>query len=213
MDINWYGHSCFRLRGRDVSVVTDPYGPAAGFGALKASATAVTISHDHPNHNYARAISDARKIVTGPGEYEIGGLMITGVATAPLQLGDGSRLKNTAYLIQVDEVTVCHLGAISTVLTSDEIDQLKDTEVLLLPVGGHGTITATQASQIVSQLEPRMIIPMRYASDGNESQLDSAESFCKEMGLESPMPQPRISVTKSGLPDEPTVMLLEPRKP
>jgi L-ascorbate metabolism protein UlaG (beta-lactamase superfamily) len=213
MDINWYGHSCFRLRGRDVSVVTDPYGPSAGFGALKASATVVTVSHDHPNHNYAKAVPDARKVVTGPGEYEIGGLMITGVATAPLQLADGSRLKNTAYVIQVDEVTVCHLGAISTVLTSDEIDQLKDTDVLLLPVGGHGTITTAQASQIVSQLEPGMIIPMRYSSDSNEIELDAAEAFCKEMGLESPTPQPRISVTKSGLPDEPTVTLLEPRKP
>ena len=213
MDINWYGHSCFRLRGRDVSVITDPYGPSAGYGSLKATATVVTISHDHENHNNARAVPDASKVVSGPGEYEIGGLMITGVATSPLELGDGTRLKNTAYLIQVDEVNVCHLGALASVLTSDEIDQLKDTEVLLLPVGGHGTINAAQASQIVSLLEPRLIIPMRYAADENQSQLDTAEAFCKEMGLESPTPQPRISVTRSGLPDEPTVMLLEPRKP
>lgn len=213
MDINWYGHSCFRLRGRDVAVVTDPYGPSAGQGNLKATATAVTISHQHPNHNNAAAVADARKVISGPGEYEIGGMMITGVATSKLKLGDGSELKNTAYLIQVDEVTVCHLGALADVLSRDEIDQLKDTEVLLIPVGGHGTITAAQASQIVSQLEPKLIIPMRYASGGSDGQLETAESFCREMGLESPTPQPRITVTRSSLPDEPTVMLLEARKP
>jgi L-ascorbate metabolism protein UlaG (beta-lactamase superfamily) len=213
MDINWYGHSCFKLRSRDVSVVTDPYGPSAGFGSLKSSATVVTISHDHPNHNNARAVSDARKIVSGPGEYEIAGLMITGVATSKLELGDGRQLKNTAYLIQLDEMTVCHLGAISSVPTNDEMEQLKDAEVLLLPVGGHGTVSAAQASQIVSRLEPRLIIPMRYAVDGDESQLDSADAFCKELGVESQTPQPRISISRSGLPDEPTVMLLEPRKP
>ncbi|MFN0073551.1 MAG: MBL fold metallo-hydrolase [Chloroflexota bacterium] len=213
MDINWYGHSCFRLKGRDVSVITDPYGPTAGFGTLKGSATAVTISHQHPNHNYSQAVADARKVVSGPGEYEIGGLMITGVATTKLRLADGQELKNTAYLVLVDEITVCHLGAISAVLTREEIDQLKDTDVLLLPVGGHGTITAAQASLVVSQLEPKLIIPMRYTAEENHEQLDSAESFCKEMGLESPTPQSRITVTKSSLPDEPTVILLEPRKP
>jgi L-ascorbate metabolism protein UlaG (beta-lactamase superfamily) len=213
MDINWYGHSCFRLRGRDIAVITDPYGPGAGYGTLKASAAVVTISHDHPNHNYAKAVSDARKVITGPGEYEIGGLMITGVATTKRELEDGTAVKNTAFLIHVDDVTVCHLGALSSPLTREELDELKNADVLLLPVGGHGSINASQAAAVVSQLEPKIVLPMRYATEGAEAGLDTVEAFCREMGLESPAPQPRLTVTKSSLPDEPTVTILEARKP
>jgi L-ascorbate metabolism protein UlaG (beta-lactamase superfamily) len=154
-----------------------------------------------------------RKVLTGPGEYEIGGLMITGVATGRHREGEPSGRKNTAYLIEMDDVTICHLGELAGTLSRDEIELLKDADVLLLPVGGHGTITATQAAEVVSQLEPHLIIPMRYAVDGSPPGLDSAEGFCREMGLESLTVQPRASVTKSSLPEEPTVALLEPRKP
>lgn len=213
MDINWYGHSCFRLRGRDIAVITDPYGPGAGYGTLKASAAVVTISHDHPNHNHAEAISDVRKVITGPGEYEIGGLMITGVATTKRQLEDGSFVKNTAFLVLVDDITVCHLGALSSSLTREELDELKSTDILLLPVGGHGSINASQAAAVVSQIEPKIILPMRYATEESGDGLETVDAFCREMGLESPAPQPRLTITKSGLPDEPTVTILEARKP
>lgn len=213
MDINWYGYSCFRLRGRDVAVITDPYDASAGYGNLKAQAAVVTISCTDPRHSNTKAVADVRKALSGPGEYEIAGLMITGVATGRAREGAAPVPKNTAYLIQMDDVTICHLGELANTLTRDEIELLKDADILLLPVGGHGTISATQAAEVVSQLEPRLIIPMRYAVDGSPAGLDSAEPFCREMGLESVTVQPRLTVTKSSLPEEPTVVLLEPRKP
>lgn len=213
MDINWYGYSCFRLRGKDVAVVTDPYDASAGVGHLKAQATVVTVSTADPRHNNTKAVADVRKVLSGPGEYEIAGLMITGVATARPRVGEALGPKNTAYLILMDDVTVCHLGELTSTLSREEIELLKDADVLLLPVGGHGTINATQAAEVVSQLEPHLIIPMRYSVDGSPPNLDSAEAFCREMGLESPTIQPRATITKSSLPDEPTVTLLEPRRP
>jgi len=212
MDINWYGHSCFRLRGRESSVVTDPYAPSAGYGSLRAAATVVTVSNEHPHHSHVQAVSEARKVLRGPGEYEIGGLMITGMATSrDPQASD--QIRNTAYLIEIDDITVCHLGDLSRTLTTDEIEVFKEVHVLLLPVGGHCTIGAAQAAEVVSQIEPKMIIPMHYAAGASKVPLDPVDPFCREMGVESLPPQPRISITRTGLPEEPTVVLLEGRRP
>jgi L-ascorbate metabolism protein UlaG (beta-lactamase superfamily) len=197
MDINWYGFSCFRLRGRDVAVVTDPYDSSAGYGNLKAQAAVVTVSGSDPRHSNAKAVSDVRKVLAGPGEYEIAGLMITGVSTARPQEGEMTAPKNTAYLITMDEVTICHLGQLANTLAREQIELLKDADVLLLPVGGHGALNASQAAEVVSQLEPHLIVPMRFAVDGSPPDLDGVEAFCREMGLESPTVQPRISVTAS----------------
>src|SRR5205085_12143252 len=150
----------------------------------------------------------------GPGEYEIGGALIWGVRTRQRKNQDGQPLspKNTAFVIQLEELTVCHLGDLADApLRPEELTRIKDADVLLVPVGGNCTINATQAAAIVAQVEPKLIVPMHYATDETRGHLalDEIERFCKELGATDAAPRPRLSITPASLPSEPTVVLLE----
>ncbi len=207
MELIWHGHSCFRLRGRELTILTDPFGASD-----RLQADVVTVSHDEPNHNAVGAVQGTPRIVAGPGEYEISGAAITGVAT-PRPAGQSQDVsRNTAYVIELDEVTICHLGDLAVPLGADQVAVVKDADVLLVPVGGHCTIDAAQAAEVVAQVEPRLVVPMHYQSPLLPLPLDTVDRFCHEMGAANLAPQPRLNVTRSSLPEQLTVVLLEPRK-
>lgn len=216
MDIVWNGHACFRLRGRDAIIVTDPYDRTTGFPPLKVTADVVTISHSHPHHASLEIVQPAGervRFVDGPGEYEMAGSLIEGVATYRDKQKGKERGKNTSFMIHLDDVSVCHLGALAHTLNSAQIEALKDPDVLLVPVGGGVTLDAAAAAEVVSQLEPRIVIPMLYGTPGVES--ESIEQFCKELAVTEIAVQPRFQVTKTSLPEETRVILLaapEPRR-
>jgi L-ascorbate metabolism protein UlaG (beta-lactamase superfamily) len=173
----------------------------------------VTISNDHPHHAGVSGIEGKPRVLRGPGEYEIGGALIWGVRTVRKSDENGQRSpKNTAFVIQLEELTVCHLGDLSDApLSAEELSRIKDADVLLLPVGGNCTINATQAAAVVAQVEPKLIVPMHYATEETRGfvPLDEIEKFCKELGATEAAPRARLSVTPSSLPSEPTVVLLE----
>ncbi len=152
-------------------------------------------------------------MLRGPGEYEIGGALIWGVRTVQRKNEGGARPpKNTAFIIQLEELTFCHLGDLADApLSPEELTRIKDADVLLVPVGGNCTINATQAAAIVAQVEPKLIVPMHYATDETRGflVLDEIERFCKEMGATEAAPRARLSITPTSLPSEPTVVLLE----
>ena len=211
MDIVWNGHACFRLRGRETTVVTDPYDRSTGFPPLKLTADVVTISHAHPHHAHLEAVQPAGtrvRTVDGPGEYEMAGSLIEGVATFRDKQRGKELGKNTAYLIHLDDVSVCHLGALAHTLSSAQIEALKDADVLLVPVGGGTALDASAAAEVVSQLEPRIVIPMYYGTPGQP--LESVERFCSELAVTDTTVQPRLQVTRSSLPEETRVVLLAP---
>jgi L-ascorbate metabolism protein UlaG (beta-lactamase superfamily) len=218
VELAWLGHACFRLRGRDVAIVTDPYeGDGWGYPPLATSADVVTISNNHPHHAGLSGIEGKPRVLRGPGEYEIGGALIWGVRTsAPKNGGDrGAAVKNTAFIIELEELTVCHLGDLAQApLTTEELAQIKDADVLLVPVGGNCTINASQAAEVVAQVEPKLIVPMHYATDATRGQLalDEVDRFCKELGATDAAPRSRLSITSTSLPAEPTVVLLEARR-
>jgi L-ascorbate metabolism protein UlaG (beta-lactamase superfamily) len=214
MDITWLGHACFRLRGRDVTILTDPYeGDDWGYAGLSASANLVTVSNSHPHHAGLSGIEGQPRVLRGPGEYEIGGALIWGVRTAGRPESNGSlAARNTAFVIQLEELTVCHLGDLTnTPLSIEELTRIKDSDVLLVPVGGHCTINAAQAAGVVAQVEPRIIVPMHYATDETKGhiELDEVAKFCRELGASEVSPRARLNVSASSLPSEPTVVLLE----
>ena len=188
--------------------MTDPYGRSLGLTLGKQTANIVTVSHDTPNHAAVDAIGGDPRPVRGPGEYEIAGVMITGVAT-PGERAPGAHGKNTAYLIELDDLTVCHLGDLGKTLNAEQIEALKDPDVLLIPAGGECTISPTEAAEVVSQLEPKLVVPMHYALPGIAIKLDAVDRFCREMGAQEVRPQPKLTVTRSSLPDEATVVILE----
>ena len=218
MEITWYGHSCFRLTERSyATVVTDPYdNKAIGYEALKLKADIVTVSHDAPGHNYRDAVKGTSHLIDGAGEFEIGGVFITGVSTDG---GTGGKKKNndassrnTVYVFDYDGITVAHLGDLQQVPTQSEIESLGTINVALVPVGGGGGLNAAKAAEVISLIEPNIVIPMHYATPDAKVSLDSLNKFVKEMGLSKPETQPSLKVTRSGLPDETKVVVLEYQK-
>ncbi|HLI25971.1 MAG TPA: MBL fold metallo-hydrolase [Chloroflexota bacterium] len=212
MELSWIGHACFRLRGRDLTIVTDPVPPTLGYGTARVPADVVTVSHPEPNHCALELISGSPRVLEGPGEYEIGGALITGVATTRPPGQPRTAPRNTAYLIALDEITVCHLGDLAGPLTADQVAVVKDADVLLIPVGGRCTIGAEQAAEVVAQIEPRLVVPMHYRTAAAPLDLDGVDRFCRELGLTQVAPQPRLNVTRGNVPETLTVVVLEHRK-
>ena len=209
MDIYWLGHGCFRLRGRDATVVTDPCAPATGYKIGKLAADIVTVSHDSPESNYRDAITGEAKFLTGPGEYEISNVLITAVATEPEGPDAGER--NVAFVIELDDVKVCNLGNITQVPSADSAGLLSGADVLLLPVGGGSVFGSEKAAQTISLLNPRLVLPMIYATEAATAELDPVDKFLKEMSIERKPPEQKLSVTKTSLPADLTIALLNYR--
>lgn len=210
MDVTWLGHGCFRLRGRGAAVVTDPYPPSIGLKLQRLDADLVTVSHEHDNHNYTQVMRDAYEI-RGPGEYEVAGVSVIGVPTFHDAERGAKHGRNTVYLIEIDDVRVCHLGDLGHRLDDAEAEAIASPDVLLVPVGGHTAINAAQAAEVVRQLEPRFVVPMHYAIPGLKLQLDPLDRFLKEMAVTSAEPQAKLSVQASSGEYETKVVVLEPK--
>ena len=212
MEIVWYGHSCFRLTERNMAtVVTDPYdNKSVGYFPLKLKADIVTISHDAPGHNNSEAVKGTSHVISGPGEFEIGGVFITGVQT---DSGVGKKTKdqtrNTLYVFDYDGLTVAHLGDLKQAPPQTEIEALGTVNVALVPVGGGGGLNAAKAAEVISLIEPNIVVPMHYGTSDVKVSLESLNKFIKEMGLSKPEAQPSIKVTRSSLPEETHVVVLD----
>lgn len=212
VEITWLGHSCFRLRDRAATVVTDPYGKELGLNLVRARADIVTVSHDAEDHNYVKGVKGDFQVLSGPGEYEVSSVFVTGLELR----GDRKKKeattgpRNTVFLFEFDDVTICHLGDLNIVPTQAQVEEaLGEVDVLLIPVGGGESLTASQASEVVSLLEPHIVIPMHYQVPDSTAKLDPVSKFLKEMGLDKVQPQEFLKVSRGGLPDETQVVLLE----
>jgi len=213
MEITWYGHSCFRMTERNMaSVVTDPFdSKSIGYSPLKLKAEVVTVSHSAPGHNHVASVKGTSHVIEGPGEFEIGGVFITGVQT---ESGSGRKksangTQNTLYLFDYEGLTIAHLGDLRVVPTQTEIEALGTVNVALVPVGGGGGLNAAKAAEVISLLEPNLVIPMHYSTPAAKLSLDSLNKFLKEMGLAKQASQPSLKVSRSGLPDETHVVVLD----
>jgi len=208
MDITWLGYSCFRIRGNQAIVITDPFPPGLGYTLGKQTADIVTISHQHPRHSYLQGISGEPRLVKGRGEYEISGVLILGIAAFHDAVKGQSRGKNIVYLMEIDGVAVCHLGDIGHVLSNEQAEEMGNVDILLLPVGGVSTINAAMAAEIIRKLEPKVVIPMHYQTPKTDRELEPVENFLKEMGQSLVEPKPKLTISKSNLPISTQVILL-----
>lgn len=212
MEITWYGHSCFRLTERGLAtVVADPFDhETVGYEALKLRADIVTVSHDAPGHNFVSAVKGASHIIRGPGEYEIGGVFITGVQTDGQGKKNDDRPRNTLYVFDFDGLTIAHLGDLRQVPPQADIEALGTVHIALVPVGAGGALNAAKAAEVVSLLEPNIVIPMHYATPASKLELDSLNKFLKEMGLGEPVRQASFVVKRvSELPEETRLIVLD----
>ncbi len=188
MDITYLGHSSFRMRGKDASVVTDPFDPKmVGLKFSGVKADIVTVSHDHKDHNYVDGVKEAEKVVNGPGEYEIKGVSILGYGTFHDSEKGEKRGKNTVYVYEFDNLRIAHLGDLGHKLPEDLLEEIGDIDILLIPVGGVFTIDSALAIETVQAIEPSIVIPMHYQQKGlNQatfSELAPVESFLQDIGL------------------------------
>ncbi len=211
MEIFWYGHSCFRMTERGLAtVVVDPFDSnVVGYFPLKLKSDIVAVSHDAPGHNFTNAVKGTSHILTGPGEYEIGGVFITAVQTDGIGRKNGDQISNTLYVFDYDGLTIAHLGDLKQVPSQAEVEALGPVNIVLIPIGGGGGLNASKAAEVVSQLEPNIIIPMHYQTKDVRIPLDSLDKFIKEMGLQPIEAVPSLKITKSGLPSESKVIVLD----
>jgi L-ascorbate metabolism protein UlaG (beta-lactamase superfamily) len=210
MEIVWHGHSCFRLTERGMAtVVTDPYDhEVVGYEALKLKGDIVTVSHDASGHNNIAAVKGRTHTISGPGEYEIGGVFITGVQTNGHVKRNLDEICNTLYVIDYNGITVAHLGDLSRVPSQTEIEAFGTVHVALVPVGGGTGLNAAKAAEVVSLLEPGYVIPMHYQTPACKLKLAPLSKFLKEMGLGSVDMQDSLKLSQSTVPDETKVIVL-----
>ena len=212
MEINWFGHSCFRISERGTAtVVCDPYNSAeVGYEPLKLKADIVTISHASPSHNDLKAVKGDAYVIDGPGEYEVGGVFITGLQTDQKKTNGKSQLVNTLYLIDYFGITIAHLGDMMHVPTQTEVESLGPVHIALVPIGAGGALNATEASEVISLFEPNIVIPMHYATTASTAEIEPIGKFLKVMGLSEVETMPSLKVTRPDmLPEETKVVVLD----
>jgi L-ascorbate metabolism protein UlaG (beta-lactamase superfamily) len=208
MELTWYGLSCFRFTERKLAtIVTDPFDAGYGLPVLKLKGDVVTVSHEAKGHNNIAAVTPRQHVIDGPGEYEMGGVFITGIAT----FDESSSSRNVLYVFDFDGLTVAHLGDMQQVPTQKQIEALEQVNILLVPVGAGRSLNAAQAAEVVSMLEPNIVIPMHYQLPGLKLELETVDRFLQEMGVTDVKEEASLKVTASGLPEETETVILLPR--
>jgi L-ascorbate metabolism protein UlaG (beta-lactamase superfamily) len=209
-EIIWYGHACFAVRGRDVTVLMDPVPPTSGYEVEALSADIVTLSHEYPGHSAQEHVNDGGRLINGPGEYEIQEVFINGIQT----WRDGERGvlrgRNTVYVLEIEDLVICHLGHIGHVLTEKQAEQISAVDVLLVPAGGGSTVTAAQAAEIIGQIEPGIIIPMQFKTEKGDFDREPVDGFLRELASAEHETLERLRVRKSDIGETARVVLLEP---
>ena len=208
MEIIWLGHSCFLVRGKEQTIITDPYHPDLGYRLGEPKADIATLSHFHPGHSYIEGVADDPKQIKSPGEYELGGTFITGVASFHDNQKGDLRGKNTIYTIEMDGITLCHLGDLGHPLGPHLIEELGDIDILFLPAGEVSTIPIDTAAEIIRQLGPPIVIPMHYKTEAFGGSLSPVDQFLDKMRIRELEARPKLSITSSSLPSSTQIVVL-----
>lgn len=209
MDISWLGHACLRLRAGGTFVVMDPTSRETGYDMGRPTAEVVTVSHADPAHGNVRGLRGEPLLLDGPGEYEVQGLQVLGVATGLRPASEGERPgRNVAFLVEAEELRVAHLGGLGTRLTAEQADQLGAIDVLVIPVGGGRVLDAAEAARVVRELEPKVVIPVHYTPEAGSA---APADFVRALGIEAEPAVPRLTLQKRGLGDKMRLVILEPR--
>lgn len=206
VEITWLGRTSFRLRGREGTVITDPAPASSGYKIGKATGSVVTLSRrDDPEFGDAKLVAGDPRVLDAPGEYEVGGVLVTGVGLPMPEAG-----RHMTFLFELEGVRICHLGAMPGTDRPTLPDELDDIDVLLMPVGGGGSLSPRQAMDLMTKVDPSLVVPMFYKTEQERMDLEPIERFLSETGSK-PEPQPRLTTTKASLPDALTVVVVQPR--
>lgn len=192
--------------------MTDPPDKTTGYSLGRPTADIVTVSHSDSAHSYVEGIAGTPRVLDGPGEYEISGASIIGVSTwrgKEMQIESG---RNIAFVVELEDLRIAHLGGIGHVPTSDQLEEMANVDILLVPVGGGDSLDAPPAAETVSLIEPKLVIPMNYKTDIDKAQLDPLDRFLKEMGAQKSESHAKLTVTRSSLPEEMQVLVVDVKR-
>ncbi len=208
MTISWFGHACFRLESKNISLLIDPFSKDIGLKPPRIKDNIVLLTHNHYDHaNILDAPPDA-KIINGPGEYEIQNIYVRGVQSYHDNSKGAERGLNTIYVIQAEEIVVCHMGDFGQDKPEErQLEEIGDVDILMIPVGGKYTIDGKQAAEIVSQIEPKIIIPMHYKIPELKIDISGPDKFLKDIGI-APEKVDKLKVTRKTLPQEETKLVM-----
>ena len=202
MTISWFGQSCFRLEGKDVSLLFDPFSKEIGLKPPKIKDQIALVTHEHYDHNNLEGTEKETMIIRNSGEYESKGIFVQGIASFHDKMQGSERGLNTIYVIKWEEMTICHLGDLGQEKLDDhQVDLIGTVDILLIPVGGKYTLNYKEAVGVVGQIEPKIIIPMHYKVPGLNIDIESSDKFIKEMGL-TPETTDKFKISKKNLPQE-----------
>jgi L-ascorbate metabolism protein UlaG (beta-lactamase superfamily) len=212
LDIDWYGHACFRIRDRGVTIVTDPHPEELGYERPRIRADVVTVSHPHPGHSAVKGFRGSPHVLSAPGEYEIGGAFITGIATYHDARQGSEQGQNTVFMFDLGGLTVCHLGDLGHGLAQEEIEAFDQVHILLIPVGGGNSLGGALAAEVVSTIEPNIVVPMHYGTPLLSRELEGVDRFLRAMGAGHVTPQESLRVRPGSLPEDTQVVVLDYHK-
>lgn len=212
MEITYLGHSSFKIKGKNASLITDPYDNYIGLKFPKVDADIVTVSHKHKDHNQYKKVGSVKRVVEGPGEYEISDVSIIGIPSFHDDKKGTLRGKNTIYIVEIDGVKIVHLGDLGQKLKGKKLEKISGADILMIPVGGKYTINSTEAFEIVKSIEPEITIPMHFLTSKlnkkDFGELTDVKTFVTETGLKSEMVK-KLKYTKSVLEVEQKIVIFE----
>lgn len=208
------GHSCFKLKGKSATVVIDPFSSEmTGFRLPKVEADIVAVTHEHKDHNFVAGVEGGPFIVNSPGEYEIKGVSIFAYPSYHDNKNGEVRGANIVYLVEIDGLTVCHLGDLGGPLPSKTLEEISAADIMMIPIGGKVTLGPKEAAEIIKQTEPYLVLPMHFRSSDHNgavfSDLLGVKDFLSEMGVDNPEKLDKLLITKDKLPQETKIVLLE----
>lgn len=212
MKVKWLGHASFLITSEEgTRIITDPYATGMGisYGEIKEAADIVMVSHEHGDHNNAAAVSGSPQLVKGAGVQEAKGIQFKGIASFHDDAEGSQRGPNTIFCFTVDDVKLCHLGDLGHHLSEQQIADIGDVDVLLIPVGGFFTIDAAVATDTTEKLKPRVVIPMHYSTDKCAYPISGVEDFLKGKVNVKKMDASEVELTKSELPSATEIVVLK----
>jgi L-ascorbate metabolism protein UlaG (beta-lactamase superfamily) len=211
MDMTWLGHACFRMRGREGIVLTDPPDPKSGHAIPRTEAGLVTMSHEHAGHASLRSVAGEPVVLRGPGEYEVHDMLVTGIGSFHDDEKGAQRGRNTVFAIRLDDLVICHLGDLGHALPAADLEKLGDVDIALVPISGPDVnLSAARAAEIVQQLEPKVVVPMSFDPDDKKKDAPYMR-LLHELGVKEMEAVSKLSVTRSTLPENLQIVTLDSR--
>lgn len=203
MIVEYFGHSCFRLRGKQDTIVIDPFKDIGLSLPEFDNIDIVAISHSHFDHSNKDAVKGNYKLVEGAGEYDIKNIFIQGITLPHDKKGGEERGLTTAYKMLIDNIRFCHLGDLGDVLTSQQVEAIGPVDILCVPVGGNYTLDAEGAIEVINQIQPTIAIPMHYKTSKSNLEIASLEPFLTQWGSEENVRQVKqLNVSESNFQEE-----------